>query len=309
MKLTNKLGLPEPIVEAISNTSYSKGDSDFTATGIIEPIQIQILKKRYADQLEEDASDLMYSLQGQVIHGVLERAAESLSKKGNTDYKFERRFYLRIDGMLVSAQVDLFQLSTGLLQDYKYTSVYQVKGELKEEYAKQTNIQAFLLRNGYEIVNGKHHYHKYRVRSIEIVAILRDWSKNKALSELGYPAHQWAIIPVPQIPDETVLAYLREQIRQNKEADCLKDNQLPPCSKQERWAKDDTYAVMKKGQKKAVKLCYSESAAQMHIDSLGGTGYNIILRSGENTRCKSYCPVAKFCNQYKEIKKGETDNE
>jgi hypothetical protein len=73
-KLSNRLNLPEPLVRAIANDSYNSGTSDFTATGLIKPSQMIALEKKHANEITEDASDLIYSLQGQSIHTILERA-------------------------------------------------------------------------------------------------------------------------------------------------------------------------------------------------------------------------------------------
>ena len=42
------------------------------------------------------------------------------------------------------------------------------------------------------------------------------------------------------------------------------------------------------------------------LEKLGQNG-EVQVRLGESTRCKSYCSVADFCDQYKLIKEGETN--
>src|SRR3954463_10849323 len=37
MKLTNRLGLPEPIVAAVANDGYSRGDADISVTSLLKP--------------------------------------------------------------------------------------------------------------------------------------------------------------------------------------------------------------------------------------------------------------------------------
>ena len=75
-----------------------------------------------------------------------------------------------------------------------------------------------------------------------------------------------------------------------------------------RDGKNDTYAVMKSGQKRALRVLNSEKEAKEYIDWHNETDkayakkskLNIEIRSGEYTRCKgNYCSVAEFCNQYK----------
>lgn len=296
MRLTNKLNLPAPIVEAIANSGYSKGSSDITATGLIEPVRIGALKEKYADQITEDASDLIYSLQGQSIHTILERAATSLQAEG---YISEARYYIEVGGWKVGAQIDVYHKPTCLLQDYKVTSVYAVKDGVKEEYAQQLNIQAECLRqNGHE------------VKQLQIVAILRDWSKGEYQRELAsseergfsckYPATQVKIIDVPLIPQAEVQAFLEERVAAHQRARTGTVEELPLCTDGERWARPTKWAVMEKGKKRATKLHDSEEAAKDHAESLSA---KVEIRKGEAIRCGSYCSVSRFCTQWKRIQK------
>lgn len=313
MRVTNNKGLPGPLVKAIENVTnqYDKGESDLTATGLIEPARIGALKLKYADKIEEDASNLLYSVQGTSIHTILEAAGRELRDEG---YIVEERYYVVIDGIKIGAKIDLFHIGKKCLQDYKITSVYSIKDGAKEDYVKQLNIGAYILRqNGFE------------VESLSAVAILRDWRKGERDRENteseargyrgSYPEHQVAVLDVPVIDDAEVLDYMRERIKAHLEARGAKDDSaLPDCTPEERWAKPDVYAVMEKGKKRAYRLYDTEEAAMMHVVTLNEKTtpgkYTIKFRPGESTRCKSYCPVAKFCSQYQaSLLKGVKDDE
>lgn len=291
--ITNKLNLPLPIVEAIKNRLYSPGESDVTVTGLIAPVQQTVLKQRHADELVEDAADRIYSLQGESIHTILERAG-----KGLEDYIVEERFYYTYKGVKLGGQIDIFDKKHGILQDYKVTSVYSVRDGLKEEYVKQANINAFILRQ-----NG------YKVDGLQIVAILRDWRKMERERDVAdskargyrprYPEHQVVLLPVPMIPDEEVQAYIHERINLHIKARHQTDAELPPCSAEERWARDSMFAVMTPDKKKAVKLFPSEEEAKVFIHD--SKELYIQERPGTNVRCLSYCPVRDICPQYKKM--------
>ena len=91
MKLTNKLNLPQPLVDAVKNDSYTKGEkADVSVTQLIGPMQQIFLKRKHWDELEEDVSDLIWALLGQTMHTILERADISAIK--------EKRLYLNVDG-------------------------------------------------------------------------------------------------------------------------------------------------------------------------------------------------------------------
>lgn len=297
MKLTNKHNLPGPLFKAICNDSYNPGDSDYTATGLIEPPRIGALKALHKDEISEDASDLIYSLQGQSIHTILERAAKDLESEG---YIPEKRFYHSFNNTKVGAQIDVFHPATGVLQDYKVTSVYSIKDGAKEEHAQQMNIQAELLRrNGYE------------VKVLQIVAILRDWSKGEYERERAsfgehtrYPSSQVSVIDIPLIPSEEVVAFILERIDAHNRA---RQGDLPECSDAERWAAPTKFALMKRGQKRAKSLHSTREAAELMLGE--DKSLHVVERPGVNRRCESYCSVSAFCKQFQEIKNKQTNGD
>lgn len=294
MKLTNKLGLPQPIVKAVSNDGYNSGDCDISVTSLLKPPQMLSLERQFEEELEEDVSDRIWSLLGQVVHGILERAEETAIA--------EQRLVIEVEGWKLSGQMDRFLLKEGILQDYKFTSVYKVRDGVPEEYAKQLNIYAHILRK-----------HGKTVNKLQIVAILRDWSKNQYNREGDpYPAQQVVLLDVPIIPDEEVAEYVKERVLLHKAAASFSPKQLAeqsPCSAEDRWARGDVWAIVKNGQKKASRLCNSEEAAKLMLETLG-PGHKIVFRPGESVRCKSYCNAAKFCEQYKkQTNKGDDEDE
>jgi hypothetical protein len=76
---------------------------------------------------------------------------------------------------------------------------------------------------------------------------------------------------------------------------------IPECSSDERWAKPDTWAVVKRGQKRAINggVQLSEEGAQKVAEKNPGTF--VQYRKGESTRCASYCSVSNFCSQFKRL--------
>jgi hypothetical protein len=308
MKITNKLNLPLPILEAVKNKQYDPGQSDITVTSVIGPVQINALKKRYSEFLEEDVADRIYALQGESVHTILERAAEGLEDQ----YIVEKRFYVEINGWKLGGQIDIFDIEHGILQDYKVTSVYSVKNGPKEEYVKQANINSYLIRHGYYIDEaGQRVSPNLPVRGMQIVAILRDWRKGEYQREEAdaksrgfstkYPSQQVVVLPIPVVPDEVIEEYIVERVKANQEALKLSDKALPECSPEDRWAKPDSWAVMQAGKKRAVRVFTSEEEAEEFAESSDKTDTYVQHRPGVSTRCELYCPVKKYCQQYKKM--------
>jgi len=282
MIITNHSNLPQPLFEAVSNDSYSKGKADISVTQLLDPPRKVALTEQHWDEITEDCSDRIWSLVGQVMHGILERA--------NTTGVAERRLYVKCAGWTVSGSQDAYY-ANGLLQDYKFVTSWKFKGgKAPIEYEAQANLYAELLR-----ANG------HPVRKLQIVAILRDWSKIEASRDPEYPQKQVMIINVPLWPEADAQKFMRERVILHQQARV----ELPLCTAEERWAKPDVFAVMAQGKARAVKLYESEEEAHAHASQ--NPAYFVQKRPGESTRCKHYCSAAKFCSLYQAIQESKDD--
>jgi hypothetical protein len=72
VKLTNKFGLPETIINVIKRPTYNKGRANMSVTELLNSPRIVQLKRKHWDALEEDAADMVWSIFGTAINGVLE---------------------------------------------------------------------------------------------------------------------------------------------------------------------------------------------------------------------------------------------
>jgi len=292
MKITNNQNLPEAIVRAVTNDPYDPQGSDISATRLLQPPRINVLTKRHYDNLEEDVADRIHSLVGQSVHHVIERAAM------DTGDLVEERLFVNNDdtqGWTLSGQFDYLS-KDGQLIDFKTTSAWAALDALqngKNEWEAQLNILDYLIR---------HNDVKYKVKSLAICAILRDWSKLKALQSDNYPKQQVVMIPVKRWSPEEQDAYVKGRIALHKSA--ALQEEPPICSPEERWNKPDTYAVMKDGRKSAVRLLPTMDEAKQFIKDNGmseGKGCKIVLRKGEDTRCAHYCAVRDFCSHWTKV--------
>ena len=287
MKYTNKYNIPNEIIRSLENDSYSDGGADFSATGLLQPPQIRMLKKIYEPEITTDVSDRIWILLGQSVHNILERANES-----NTESLTEQRMFVDIDRYKISGQADSIAIEDKILKDYKVTSVWSVISALKDgkpEWEQQLNIYAYLYKQTF----------KQDVSALNIIAIMRDWNKSGMLRNKDYPKCSVAVIPIPLWSEQEQLDFIRERIDKHTDAEVIWDalGELPKCTPEERWAKPDTYAVMKKGRKSALRLLPTEEQAKEYI---GDQNLSIEFRKGLSTRCEGYCEVSQFCNQYRE---------
>jgi hypothetical protein len=312
MKYTNKLNLPEPIALAVRRHPYTKGPAEFSVTELIKPPQIRALSRAHDEELEVDVADQLYQLCGSIGHAILERAGPDAGL-------LERRFFYRIkDGRgreaTVSGQADLILKPNTIeadLKDYKFCSIWVAKnGKPKPEWIEQLNAYQFLAENGQYMTDAKGSdgerlfvRSNLRIKTAEIVAIFRDWSKRKVGSEPGYPIAQAARIPIALWTQQEQLKWLTDRVTLHLDAfeEYQKGGALPECTPEEQWAKPSKFAVMKDGNKKATKAFDDRSKANAFIAALSpdGKGYWVDHRPGEKPRCEDYCEVAQFCEQRK----------
>jgi hypothetical protein len=265
MKITNKNNLPAPLVAAVSKTHTPTPDS-ISVTTLISPPQIRLLTLQYWAELEEDASDRIWATMGSLMHVLLEQHAPA------------------------AGTFDLF-VEDGTVIDYKFVSVYTTMNGIKPEWIQQLNCYAELLRRAGETV-----------KALKIVAIYRDWSKNKA-HDHSYPQAQVAIFDVPLWSQSHAHEFLSYRVRLHLDAQeaGIGNSLAYDCSDEERWARPTRYAVMKKGNKKAVKLFDTIYDAAFHTGHLS-TDHYVEERPGAQVRCESYCAVARFCPQFAKLK-------
>lgn len=293
MKITNNQGLPEPIIKLAENPSYSKGGADFSATEIISPVRIARLRAKHGNSMSQDVSDMMWSMVGTALHQVLETECEG--------YISEERVFAEVHGSKLSGQIDLQQPTpAGInIYDYKLTSAFNVRKASQEEWEQQLNVYAFLLREA----------KRAHVRSLNVVAFIRDWSRRMAASNSQYPQAPIVVIEQPLWPAAQARAFVNERVKAHQDArlDAEWDKPLPECTSRERWETATYYAVMKPKRKTAYKICSSLEEATDIAKEICGT---VDVRAGEPVRCKNnFCGVAKWCSQYQKEVIGERISE
>ena len=299
--LTNNMNLPQPFVDA-ATSSHEYKPNRYSVTELLGGTCEAVLKRRHAGEASEDVSDRLWAILGTAVHRVLE-SAESAPEQHQEEW-----LCVEIDNdgerYELSGIPDLYDERTGDVTDWKVTSVWQVTFGDYEKWRKQLAYYCWMLRQKGHDAHGGH-----------IVAMLRDHSQRKARTERDYPPHPvhtvgWEFTDEDMEKAGTEVA---EWFLEVKAQELLGDDELVPCSPEARWHKPDKWAVMRKGQKKAVKLFESEAEALGFMDWLAdqpsnkGRALYIEHRVGEDTRCESYCSVSQFC-PYMRKKSQESEN-
>ncbi len=284
MNITNHNKIPKPIVRALKHNWYSGKDADHfcSVTELLKSEKLFVLERRHKDQITVEASDLIWSLMGSAMHRVLE-ASET------QDTLNEERLFAKVNGKIISGGVDLYEKRT--ITDFKFTSVWSyIYPSRKRDWEQQLNFYSYLYRSA-----------GFEVDKLQIIAVFRDWSAGKGKFDKNYP-HQIEIIPIKQWDMDRCENFIREKLFKLEMALRLPDDAIKECSPRDRWQNDDIYAIMKKGNKRAVKLCKSKEQAHAYMKTnVNKDKLSIELRKSIPRRCEDYCMVNHYCHYYRNL--------
>jgi hypothetical protein len=284
--ITNKYNLPQTFVNIMRRPTYTKGKANLSATELINSPRIVQLRKLHEDKIETDVTEMVWSIFGTAIHGVLEHGKDD-------NHLVEERLHTEIDGWKISGAIDLQIVNEDgsvTINDYKTCAAWSVMNE-KIDWEYQLNIYAWLVER----------VKKTPVSKLEIVAIIRDWNRRDVVSKPGYPDAPIKVVPIQLWPFEHREKFVQDQITLHSNAlfELETGDELPPCTADQMWEKPTTYAVKKIGGIKARNVCATQEEAANKIAEYG-KDYEIEVRPGERTRCANFCSVRDFCSQWKE---------
>ncbi len=306
MKITNKWGAPLPLVKLAENDDYSRGAAHVSVTQIIGPPKIDILNRKYDDQIEMDVGETAPSLLGRAVHAMAQRGAEGLD-----DHIAEQRLFTEVGGWTLSGGMDLQRqihiekiedAACGIL-DYKCVGAYAVMNN-KWEWEAQLNLYALLVRRT----------KNWDVRWLKTCAIVRDLNRRdvKNKKEEGYPQSWIWTVPVTLWPVKEQERYMLERIRIHQDARRAFEwgDPMPDCTSEERWMRSEKWELRKTGRKTPVKVFHSgkvkdpEKAATAELIKFTKSPktknpelYHVQYVPGEPIRCNEYCKVAPWCEQ------------
>jgi hypothetical protein len=297
MRLTNKFNLPQPILNVASKRQPVTGG--IRTTTLISSPKIKVLERQHYEQMEDDVSNSVWAMFGTGFHKLMEDGADALNKP-------EMTYQATVNGTVVSGTVDLtsHSLLTGedTIFDYKVTTAWSAMQE-KPEWELQLNVYAFLANE-----SGR------KVTSINILAVIRDWTAREAKLDSEYPQSPMVVIPIPLWPHDITKDFIAGRITAHVDAGLRHSmgESLPDCDTTERWYRKGKLAVVN-NKKSARALKVFEEGEEREAREFRDTSKNkedleIHIRSGKSIRCHSFCRVSKFCSQFEEIVKKEVDS-
>ena len=288
MKLTNNYNLPETFINVIKRPQYSRGKAQISVTEILNSPRIVQLRQKHMEEITEDAADMVWSLFGSAVHNILQHG------KGD-NHIVEERLHIDFNGWHISGALDLQEVTpNGIgIRDYKVTSAWAVQQD-KKEWVDQLNLYAWLVEKV-----------KFtKVTDLQIIGIVRDWSRRDAGVKEGYPQAPIVTLNIPLWDMETREKFVEERLNKHNEAVFAMGmgDDVEECTPEEMWEKPTVYAVRKIGGVRAKSLHGVKEKAEEELEKLNAkkADYEIDVREGGRTRCEGFCQVSPFCDQYKQ---------
>ena len=286
MQITNNLNLPAAFVHAVS-TERHNAPHCYSATTLNKGAKEIVLTDRHYDEITVDASEQIWAVWGTAVHALLESEKD--------DNFHEERFKVAVGNSWVTGQVDSYDMERGIINDWKTASVWKVQFADFADWRAQGLTYAWLLtKSGLE------------VKKCRFVALLKDYSKTKAKHDASYPQSPVFVYEFDVTAEDLAATEARiiSKVTEIENAYLLGDDDIEPCTLEERWADGEKYAVMKNGRKTAVKLFDNQQDAEAYAGELGNSHY-VEHRPAVSRKCEDYCSCCDFCNFYKSMHKGE----
>lgn len=286
MKVTNKMNLPAAFVNAVSTTRHN-ATGCFSATTLNKGAKEIVLTDRHFEEIEVDAADSVWAIWGTAVHALLE------SQHDNNFH--EEYFKVPVSKSFVTGTVDSYDMENATIYDWKTASVWKIQFADFKDWRAQGLTYAWLLQQqGLE------------VKKCRFVALLKDHSKTKAKTDSTYPqspVYTYEFEVTPEALEETRERILNK-VKEIESAYKVGDDDIEPCTADERWADGEKWAVMKNGRKSAVRVFDNQQDADAMAGEMGNA-YFVEHRPAISRKCGEYCSCKDFCNFYKAMTKGE----
>ena len=284
MRLRENADTPDWLAAAVTHqfrNSVSLADRYISVTTLLKPPHMVRLQDAHSRDIEVDPDDSIPGLIGTAWHVWIQ---QYMPEGGQT----EQRLTADIGDWRLTGQPDFFNSTR--LDDHKTTRVWsRLFGQ--PSWEQQVNCYAYLVKRTYG----------YDIQDLRINAIYLDWSETSSLRNPDLPQKRWEVIPVERWDFATTEEFIKARLT------ALEGELNGVCSAEDRWERNEAWAVKKPGRKSAIKVFASEEEAE----EMAATSalYYVEHRDGDPVRCRRYCDVVPFCEHGREVSRARNDGD
>jgi hypothetical protein len=298
-------------VAEMENERYKKS-GDYSVTDIISPPRVVHLKKRYGHLAKKTLDGSIAAMLGTAIHEYFEKYLSLwVDKHGYDGYTLEEQVQIERQGRRISGRYDIREGDQ--LYDLKSIKVWKLIFDPSlNEYHEQQNLYRLLVKLDKDI----------EINGLNIVAIYKDWQEGNALRDRAYPQQQVIEYELTRWDYVATERFLDEKLAELIRCEELSDEDLPVCSRDERWERHQGgetihYGILKNRKaKRATKVVRGGTLDDALIIARGMKGMTadsvIEIRYAMPKRCIRYCDINESCSFYKhwctKHKKGQVND-
>jgi len=273
MRLTNKYHLDRWLVDLLTDSIQQPDPDVMRVTELIDAPLIKTLRLKHWDDITIDVSEFLQPMYGNAVHDFLSRHVTGVNI--DSEQEVSATF---LDGTVVRGHFDMME--DGILRDFKTTKVGYLKiADNVEKWTQQLNVYAYLIST-----------YSIKVSRLEIHIPFRNWAKQRAKFTHNYPKIPYEKLELELWDSEKQRNFIEERIRHHL-------NNPLVCTDKNRWKQKTTYAVKKKGGKRALQVLHSMDEAEQWMEETGRGKY-IEVRQGGYIRCEDFCELKEFCPYY-----------
>ena len=285
-------------VAEMENERYKKS-GDYSVTDIISPPRVVHLKKRYGHLAKKTLDGSIAAMLGTAIHEYFEKYLELWTDKhGYTGYTLEEQVQIERQGRKISGRTDIREDT--LLYDLKSIKVWKLIFDPNlVEFHEQQNLYRLLIKLCLGV----------EIEQLNIIAIYKDWQEGNALRDRAYPQQQVIEYELTMWDYAVTERFLDEKLAELIRCEELSDEELPVCSRDERWERHQGgetihYGILKNRKaKRATKVVRGGSLDEALVIARGMKGMTsdsvIEIRYAMPKRCQKYCDINESCSFWK----------
>jgi hypothetical protein len=304
MKIHNDLDKIDILnrVAEMERARYSSS-GDYSVTSLIDPPRVVQLKKRHKD-IVPPIKSVISAMLGTAVHEYYEKNLTAWAVKHEYDkmvMEQQLKWTFDVEGVGRRSISGRFDLKDGdELWDIKTAKAWKIIFDpTLDDWHAQQNMYAYLC-----------HLSGIDVESINIQALYKDWLESAALRDTRtYPQSQVVHYELDFWPLDETYNYLMERLSLHVAEEETPDDELPMCTRKERWERfmgghEVEYAIMKSHKAKRAAKVFRNNESMEEIYAVanamkGITNESFIeVRYATRKRCEGYCAVNKKCNHY-----------